>query len=34
MVKIFEITFKRIKRTNGTVLAPEMLVTVTCINNE
>ena len=29
MSKVFRITPKRIKRTNGTVLTPEMAVTVT-----
>lgn len=29
MSKVFQITPKRIKRTNGTVLTPEMQVTVT-----
>lgn len=29
MSKVFQITPKRIKRTNGTVLTPEMVVTVT-----
>lgn len=29
MSKVFQITPKRIKRTNGTVLTPEMTVTVT-----
>ncbi len=29
MPKVFEITPKRIKRANGTVLTPEMKVTVT-----
>ncbi|MDE6415664.1 MAG: hypothetical protein K2K68_01385 [Duncaniella sp.] len=29
MSKVFKITPKRIKRTNGTVLTPEMTVTVT-----
>lgn len=29
MSKVFRVTPKRIKRTNGTVLTPEMAVTVT-----
>lgn len=29
MSKVFKVTPKRIKRTNGTVLTPEMVVTVT-----
>ena len=29
MSKVFRVTPKRIKRTNGTVLTPEMVVTVT-----
>jgi ribosomal protein L31 len=29
MAKVFKITPKRIKRTNGTVLTPEMSITVT-----
>ena len=29
MSKVFQITPKRIKRTNGTVLTPKMVVTVT-----
>lgn len=29
MAKVFRITPKRVKRTNGTVLTPEMVVTVT-----
>lgn len=28
MVKVFRVTPKRIKRTNGTVLTPEMSITV------
>ena len=29
MSKVFRITPKRVKRTNGTVLTPEMTITVT-----
>jgi hypothetical protein len=29
MPKVFEVTPKRVKRTNGTVLTPEMSITVT-----
>jgi ribosomal protein L31 len=29
MAKVFKVTPKRIKRTNGTVLTPEMSITVT-----
>ncbi len=29
MSRVFQVTPKRIKRTNGTVLTPEMTVTVT-----
>ena len=31
MSKVFQITPKRIKRSNGTVLTPEMSVTVTTV---
>jgi hypothetical protein len=33
MAKVFRITPKRIKRTNGTVLTPEMSVTVTTVQH-
>lgn len=33
MSKVFRITPKRIKRCNGTVLAPEMTVIVTTVTN-
>jgi hypothetical protein len=31
MSKVFKVTPKRIKRTNGTVLTPEMSITVTTL---
>ena len=31
MAKVFKVTPKRIKRTNGTVLTPEMAITVTTL---
>jgi ribosomal protein L31 len=33
MSKVFKIIPKRIKRTNGTVLTPEMEITVTTVNH-
>lgn len=33
MAKVFRITPKRVKRTNGTVLTPEMVVTVTTLQH-
>lgn len=33
MAKVFQIIPKRIKRTNGTVLTPEMTITVTTAQN-
>lgn len=33
MSKIFRITPKRIKRVNGTILTPDMQVTVTTVNH-
>ena len=33
MSKVFKITPKRIKRTNGLVLTPEMTVTVTTVSH-
>ncbi|MDR0864922.1 MAG: DUF6140 family protein [Candidatus Symbiothrix sp.] len=33
MSKVFKVTPKRIKRTNGTVLTPEMSVTVTTLSH-
>ena len=33
MSKVFKITPKRIKRTNGTVLTPEMSVTVSTLQH-
>jgi hypothetical protein len=33
MARVFKITPKRVKRTNGTVLTPEMSVTVTTVHH-
>ena len=33
MSKVFKVTPKRIKRTNGTVLTPEMSITVTTVQH-
>ena len=33
MAKVFQITPKRIKRTNGTVLTPDMSITVTTMQH-
>jgi hypothetical protein len=33
MSKVFKVTPKRIKRTNGTVLTPEMSITVTTLQH-
>lgn len=33
MAKVFRITPKRIKRTNGTVLTPDMSITVTTLQH-
>lgn len=33
MAKVFRVTPKRIKRTNGTVLTPDMVVTVTTLQH-
>ena len=33
MAKVFKVTPKRIKRTNGTVLTPEMTITVTTLQH-
>jgi len=34
MANVFKITPKRVKRTNGAVLTPEMSVTVTTVQQE
>ncbi|MDR0726062.1 MAG: DUF6140 family protein [Prevotellaceae bacterium] len=33
MSKVFKVTPKRVKRTNGTVLTPEMSIIVTTVQN-
>jgi hypothetical protein len=33
MARVFKITPKRVKRTNGTVLTPEMSVTITTVHH-
>ena len=33
MAKVFRVTPKRVKRTNGSVLTPQMSVTVTTLQN-
>ncbi|MDR0758130.1 MAG: DUF6140 family protein [Tannerella sp.] len=33
MARVFKITPKRVKRTNGTVLTPEMSITVTTVQH-